>query len=268
DANWKRLPLSILKRFSVPEFDAISTGTLQYHGGTDPWKGNGAVLIVVEGKKLNGNIAGKLEAGALHLQETNLNVGSARLYLSGGVNATAMQIGIDASIPRPADLAFVSPAFRQLPGSYQIEGVVSGPYNDPMFQGDVGAHDADIQLISRGQYKIVSGQMSVGYGAKFNAHAIKRFYPTDIAGNFELKGTATGTSAQPKLDATLNGSDVALKGIRLGAVNAAADSDGRMLDLHLTLPDISSKLDGKYSLRSAKFELSGAVQNVKIADWK
>lgn len=268
DATWKQLPLSVLKHFSIPEFDSVSSGTLKYHGGNDPWRGNGSVWVVIEGKQLNGNIGGKLDAGAIQLDGTNLNVGASRLFLSGVLNATAMQIGIDASIPKAADLAFLSPALRQLPGSYQIEGVLVGSYNDLVFQGNVGARDSDIQLIARGQYKITSGEMSADYAAKFNEHAVKRYYPVDLAGNFELKGTASGTTARPKLDATLNGADVAVKGIQLGQVNAAINSDGHMLDLHLTLPAFSSKVDGKYFFRNANFELTGELQNIQIEQWK
>lgn len=234
DASWKGLSWQVVKKYvsGVPDIETSSSGTLKYEGTTDFWNGTGSFFVVLESPaSLNGTASGRLADGRLFLEDARLSLHRTSAYLDGYLDASGLQLNVDASVPSAADLAILAPEMRSVPGSFQVEGTLFGRYEDLIFRGEL--QGAGLQA---------SGTPVFGMAA---LHA---------AGEYHLASGIFRAAAQAK--------GIRAEKYELGDFDAQASGDGKKIGIHAEFPQLAVKIDA--SLAGKKYELQAQLEDTKL----
>ncbi|PWT90458.1 MAG: hypothetical protein C5B54_07125, partial [Acidobacteria bacterium] len=260
DLTWKSIPLAILRRFKLPALTAMSNGTLKYSGSSDLWNGEGTSYVLFDGKDLTGVVTIALKDKTLIVDQGNLIKGNSRIYFSGSLNQSKMNLEVDATVTPASDLAIFYPNFRSFPGKYDVEGTISGGYDSLVASGEITARDPNFGAHSTVEYRFATNTVKADFEGGMNP----AFVVPGLAGSLILKGNAQGTVNAPILTADITGKNLKFQQTTIGELVAHLKSDGNQLQAEISLPDYSADLQGAYKFSSKNYELAGQVENISI----
>lgn len=273
--NWKSLPWNLLQKYDpgLPLMGTRINGSLEYKGGTDLV--NGACTIQAQLEKdgsnkppLVGDLQGRLVKQSLELQSSHLAIRSTRAEFSGIVSQSEMRLNVRATSAALSDLAFLSPKLSRIAGAYQFTGTLSGPYSRIQAKGKLVGRSQELNVESAGSFTIGSNLLDLTFSGSVSGSAIKRLVSPEIDGSLVFSGKANGSLARPKIQADLSSSELAIKGIQLGAVDATLESDGTVMNAIGHFPAISTNAEGTYHFSSEKYELQAHLLDTSVEPFR
>lgn len=270
-ADWKSLPWNLLQKFSpeIPSMGTSVNGSLEYSGGADPMKGTGTLEAILEkdssGKPpLSGKVRARFQNGSLQFDPSILSIRSSRANFSGIVTSSDLRLNVNAASAALSDLAFLSPNLRRIPGAYQFNGTLSGPFNRIQAKGKVVGSSADLRVDASGSFITGIEVMDITFTGSAGTRSVQKMVSPDIEGSIQFSGKASGSIHRPKLQAEVSSSELKVKEIDLGDATATLASDGVVLDASASFPGISSTAEATYRFSSSSYELTAQIDNSSI----
>ena len=270
-ADWKSLPWNLLQKFSpeIPSMGTSVNGSLEYTGGADLMEGTGTLEAILEkdasGKPpLVGKVRGRFQNGSLQLDPSNLAIRSTHASFSGSVSSSDMRLNVRAVSGTLSDLSFLSLQLRRIPGSYQFNGTLSGPYRRLQAKGKIIGTSKDLHVDAAGSFTTGIDTIDIAFSGQAGTPSVQKLVSPDVEGSVEFQGSATGSIHRPKLQAQVSSPDLKMKEIDLGNVTANLASDGVVLDASASLPGISSTAEGSYRFSNSSYELTAQIENASI----
>lgn len=261
--EWKSAPATLARRFepAVPQIASMTAGTFSFEGGKNFWQGSGAFEVDLEyaqkrGIPLAGQVRGELRDGAIRLSRSNVTTGSTQATFEGDVSRSAMDLNVSARVRDASTLAFLTPQLHKIPGSYQIQSRILGPYRDLRIQWNLRGTAPEVRLVASGAYRLPSRHLTAAFQGQADAQALQRLYPTDMSGDLLFEGNASGPITRLSIDANVHGKDLIVKGVQVGEAIVDVQSDGRVLNLDAQLPAYSTTASGSYRLATKQFNAS------------
>jgi outer membrane protein assembly complex protein YaeT len=108
--------------------------------------------------QISGLLNGKIVNRKLYVHRAVMNSFSARLESSGVLDSTGINLRVNANIPRTKDFAIVDPRIAKIPGSYEVQGSLQGPYNQWHFTGMINGNSKIIGPL-RAQLNVTRASM-------------------------------------------------------------------------------------------------------------
>ena len=269
--TWDSLPLAIAKRFApqAPPLASISTGSFDYSGPADYWKGEGKFRTTLresagKGLRLAGDIHADISGGRVNIADSVLNLAGAHTTFAGSITRANADLKINADIPRPANFAFLVPSLTRVPGAYNIRSTVRGPFDNLQIDYSLNGHASDFQLASTGTFFSGTKQFQAQASGNAQASVLHRYSDTNASGQIAFNLTASGTPSAPVLHALVQGHSLSVNNNAIGDLNLQADSDGKTLQAVATLPQFSTTANATYAFRTAQFQLNTQFQNLSV----
>jgi outer membrane protein assembly complex protein YaeT len=267
--QWSDFPVASLRKFTpeLPVISSFSNGSLQYKGSDDPFAAEGKIQTQLRpagsgALPVAGSIQVDLKNGTLLLQPSNLAFRSTFAKFSGTVQRDSLDMSVNARIGNASDLAVFSPDLRKIPGSYQVNATLQGPFKDLTVRGQVNGIGAGIKAQANGSFRTGPELVDATVSATFDEAALRRFDVQGLKGNFELDGKIVGSVQNPKIDGTLNAHNVNYEGVQIGSIDADLNSDGRTLYTKANIPDLASVVNGSYVWKTGNFQVDATTSDL------
>ena len=263
--NFRNVPYSLVSA-SLPEIPALATelsGKLRYTGGADFWLSESTFQVDLsranrKGVPLEGMLEGSLANGKLALTGTDLATGKTIADLSGEFTPDSLSARVKASVGSTRDLSVFAPELADIPGSYEVDANLKGPYRNVEISGTITGTSPDFSVDLNGSYWSGTRKIQAEGQGKVEASLLNE----DISGPIEFSGTVTGSTSQPVLKANVQGTQLIAFDMNLGDVAADLESDGRTLHFTGALPEYSSTVVGEYQIARKEFHLQADLKNI------
>ena len=260
--QFSSLPVSILQKVTseIPPIASEGTGEISYSGPADPWQGSGTYQVQfspagLKGIPLYGTLNGSLGNGALQILKGDFGWGRSSAHIGGSLSSSQMSVNVVAVIADLGAFASFAPELRKVPGVYRMDSTLRGSYDDLLISWKVNGSGSDLKLVSSGSYSTGSRKVQTNASGEVNGAVINRLYPSDLSGKFLFSGTASGPIKSLQFDATIEGSSIQVKEAAVGDAVVHLNSDGRVVQAAVELPDLSSTVQGSYTLAAHRYQM-------------
>ncbi len=265
DLTFRNVPYSFLSA-SLPEIPTLATelsGHLRYSGGADVWLSESTFQVDLKradakGAPLKGMLEGSLRNGKLMLTGTDLATGKTTAILSGEFTPDSLNSRVKARVGSTRDLTPFAPDLAGIPGSYEVDARLHGPYKNVEISGKITGLSPDFSVDLNGSYWAGTRKIQIKGQGKLEAQLLHK----EISGPIEFAGTLTGSVSQPVLKANVHGTQLNAFQINLGDITADLQSDGRILHIAGALPEYSTSVEGEYQIARKEFSLRGDLKNI------
>lgn len=268
--SWEGLPMDALHRIvdGIPLMDASSSGTFHYAGGSEFWSSHSSLrssLTETPGSlPVGGQIAADLEGGTITVHDSTLRSRSVAAKVAGRLYQERMQLQLSGRAGSVADLSALAPGLQRFPVAADFDGALTGPYAAGRIEGTLNAQARDGLLHLEGSYDLGSGQFRAAFQGNGSGATLQQFGGPDCAGTFHFDGNASGSTANPALEAKLSARDVSVGGVRIGEMDSSFNSDGQQLNIALRLPAYSGQFETGYAWKTGAFDVAGSLEKLNI----
>ena len=265
------VPFEIVRYYwkDVPALASLGSGSLEYSGGTDFWKGEGKFDVVLEAQKASrlaasGDIAGRLQNGIVQIDRSNLLLANSQLRSTGSLFRNGLDITTDFRTSNPGDVAFLHPKLASIRGKYDVQAHLSGPYSNVEVRAQLIGRSGESTLEAKGATSTGSKNVSMDFRGTAYAETLRAFVPEITRGEVAFEGSIQGTWKKPVITATYSGTNLQISSVQLDSLSGQVETSGNQLQFRATAPQLQFQTDGYYSWTDGAYEVRGIADGTPL----
>ena len=264
-------PIEVLETYwkGMPQFSSLGSGTLQYSGGADLWKGKGNLAVVLEPKNnakmpVSGQVNARLENSQLQIDRSNIQFINSQVTANGTLSRNKLSLNTTLQSSRLKDIAFLHPKLASIPGTFRVQAQLTGAYNNINAQGELSGQSGNSVIQAKGHTNLGTKRVSFEFSGNTNAEDLRTFLPDLKKGEAQFEGSLEGTFKKPILNASLNGNDLQFQKIRMQNFSGQVVTEGNRLQFHAEVPETGFQMEGSYLLNTREYEIRGSANGSSL----